>query len=498
MAREFPWTGVGRGAFEGPAAAFRQHSEGVRLVFPENLAGADAVRVGHSADPRCWPSCSPCRPCRSSGGSPLGADVPGRGRRGAGGAGPRAGGLRPGAAGGGVSHGHGCWVCAPGGCRCRPATRRKPTNALTTLAVSGHDPGDMGVDPGRRRLGGAPGHPSRRAGSRSGCPGSRPPRPRLPCGRWSCATRRSTTSSCCRPVRRWRRAIRRRYDTSTGPCDCYPRSAAPHLMAFHYLASIGRRSQAAVEYRLAVERGLPFVYQEVVSTGRDRQRSPGSPPASRRPAQSGPGLRDRRAAPAGRDGQRSGRRRWPKGPRRRESGDWRLPSPRGSVHSSTSPDRSWPGSPPVPGASSWPPKPWHPGGTCRSCQCSAAGPGRTPKRLRPGCAWRSDPLPPRGRGRRPRCCSNASARPRRCPTGSPSEQLMADIADKPRMQRPRRQLERAFDCFSACKTGATRTCPEVSPVLTRGRCACGGCGCPATRSGDPASPPGRNRSCRSR
>ena len=36
-AREFPWTGVGRGAFEGPAAAYRAQTEGVRLVFPENL-----------------------------------------------------------------------------------------------------------------------------------------------------------------------------------------------------------------------------------------------------------------------------------------------------------------------------------------------------------------------------------------------------------------------------------------------------------------------------
>jgi Flp pilus assembly protein TadD/O-antigen ligase len=33
----YPWTGVGRGAFEAPAGEFRQDSEGVRLVFPENL-----------------------------------------------------------------------------------------------------------------------------------------------------------------------------------------------------------------------------------------------------------------------------------------------------------------------------------------------------------------------------------------------------------------------------------------------------------------------------
>ena len=34
---EYPWVGVGRGAFEGPAAAFRSDAEAVRLVYPENL-----------------------------------------------------------------------------------------------------------------------------------------------------------------------------------------------------------------------------------------------------------------------------------------------------------------------------------------------------------------------------------------------------------------------------------------------------------------------------
>jgi hypothetical protein len=34
----YPWTGVGRGAFEAPATAYREDLEGVRLVFPENLA----------------------------------------------------------------------------------------------------------------------------------------------------------------------------------------------------------------------------------------------------------------------------------------------------------------------------------------------------------------------------------------------------------------------------------------------------------------------------
>jgi tetratricopeptide (TPR) repeat protein len=43
----------------------------------------------------------------------------------------------------------------------------------------------------------------------------------------------------------------------------FPQAHSPHLMAFHYLARIGRRSQAAVEYRLAVERGHQFSYEEV-------------------------------------------------------------------------------------------------------------------------------------------------------------------------------------------------------------------------------------------
>jgi hypothetical protein len=37
LALRFPLTGVGRGAFEAPATAFRLHAENVRLAFPENL-----------------------------------------------------------------------------------------------------------------------------------------------------------------------------------------------------------------------------------------------------------------------------------------------------------------------------------------------------------------------------------------------------------------------------------------------------------------------------
>jgi hypothetical protein len=38
LAGDFPLTGVGRGAFEAPIEAYRAHGEGVRLVYPENVA----------------------------------------------------------------------------------------------------------------------------------------------------------------------------------------------------------------------------------------------------------------------------------------------------------------------------------------------------------------------------------------------------------------------------------------------------------------------------
>src|SRR5205823_3177434 len=42
----YRWTGVGRGAFEAPAAAFRQDDEQVRLVYPENLLMQSASEWG--------------------------------------------------------------------------------------------------------------------------------------------------------------------------------------------------------------------------------------------------------------------------------------------------------------------------------------------------------------------------------------------------------------------------------------------------------------------
>jgi O-antigen ligase len=36
LTQDFPWTGVGRGAFEAPATAYRTSSEAVRLAYPEN------------------------------------------------------------------------------------------------------------------------------------------------------------------------------------------------------------------------------------------------------------------------------------------------------------------------------------------------------------------------------------------------------------------------------------------------------------------------------
>ncbi|HZS38112.1 MAG TPA: O-antigen ligase family protein, partial [Polyangia bacterium] len=46
LARHFPWTGVGRGAFEAPVAAYRAVEDGVRLVYPENLPVELAAEYG--------------------------------------------------------------------------------------------------------------------------------------------------------------------------------------------------------------------------------------------------------------------------------------------------------------------------------------------------------------------------------------------------------------------------------------------------------------------
>jgi tetratricopeptide (TPR) repeat protein len=46
MAVSYRWSGVGRGAFEAPAAAYRQDDEGVRLVYPENLLVESATEWG--------------------------------------------------------------------------------------------------------------------------------------------------------------------------------------------------------------------------------------------------------------------------------------------------------------------------------------------------------------------------------------------------------------------------------------------------------------------
>ncbi len=48
-ASAFAWTGVGRGAFEAPVAAYRRDDEGVRLVYPENAIVQRAAELG-------WPA----------------------------------------------------------------------------------------------------------------------------------------------------------------------------------------------------------------------------------------------------------------------------------------------------------------------------------------------------------------------------------------------------------------------------------------------------------
>lgn len=48
-ASKFRWTGVGRGAFEAPVAMVRKEDEGVRLVYPENFVVQRAAELG-------WPA----------------------------------------------------------------------------------------------------------------------------------------------------------------------------------------------------------------------------------------------------------------------------------------------------------------------------------------------------------------------------------------------------------------------------------------------------------
>jgi O-antigen ligase/tetratricopeptide (TPR) repeat protein len=46
LAAHYPWTGVGRGAFEAPLRAYRAGNEGVRLVYPENFVVQYAAEWG--------------------------------------------------------------------------------------------------------------------------------------------------------------------------------------------------------------------------------------------------------------------------------------------------------------------------------------------------------------------------------------------------------------------------------------------------------------------
>ena len=261
MTRDFPWTGVGRGAFEAPLTAYRDGTEWVRLVFPENIV----VQM------------------MSEWGIPLTIALL-------------------------VMFGVACVPIV------RRITRWEPlyqAAACAVLAVLIHELADFGLEvpgvafPTAMALGLVAGRVqvSSTAGERKSVRLGWPVAAgalglwtvMLGLGLWALPrtsdadAQRATLLGKDRSAAataELRAMIKRhpadyflelqaaRQAITTGSPDAlrhinralrlYPGSVWPHLYAAHYLVRIGRRSQAAVEYRLAVERGYPFDHQEAL------------------------------------------------------------------------------------------------------------------------------------------------------------------------------------------------------------------------------------------
>jgi tetratricopeptide (TPR) repeat protein len=257
----YPFTGVGRGAFEGPAAAFRTDAEGVRLVFPENLIAQmttewgipltliigvlfmiPAVQVVQRL-PR-WEPLFQGAACGVFGVlvhelADFGLELPGVAFPVAMAVGLCAGRLQmsdraaePGGDGRfpipvlagtlgvwAVVLGFGIWA----------APRTSESEGQLARELSGRNTPQAAGQLKDMTLR----HPAEYYFALQ-------------------AARQAMISGSTDALRQINRALR-----------LFPQAHTPHLMAFHYLAGIGRRSQAAVEYRLAVERGHQFSYEEV-------------------------------------------------------------------------------------------------------------------------------------------------------------------------------------------------------------------------------------------
>jgi O-antigen ligase len=267
MARDFPWTGVGRGAFEAPATFYRTSTEGVRLVFPENLL----VQM------------------LSEWGIPLAIALL-------------------------------TLFLLTALPIARRVSRWEPlyqAAACGVLAVLVHELADFGLEmpgvalPTAMALGLVAGRAQVSANQNEKTPMRlRWPVAGVALGAWSVllfyglwAVPRTADADAERAAQLVKtrapdaaaelaRMIRRhpsdyyfelqsvRQAMMTGSDDVlrhvnralqlYPQSPHPHLLAAHYLARVGRRSQAAIEYRLAVERGHAFNHAEAVQVAGPR------------------------------------------------------------------------------------------------------------------------------------------------------------------------------------------------------------------------------------
>jgi Flp pilus assembly protein TadD len=262
LARNYPWTGVGRGAFEGPAALFRPDHEGVRLVFPENLLLQLLSEWGIPLTLAVLVLC--VRPALQ-----MARRLPT---------------WEP------VFQGAACGVVAVLVHEFADFGLELPGVAFPVAMALGLCAGRLQMsDPGSSDTGRVFSWPLAAAGLASWLG-------LVMAGAWA-APRTSevegVTAQRLSNERSAEAAAALRAIVQRHPAEAYfellaakqamnrrdpealrhlnralrlfPRAASAHVLAFYYLAAAGRRQQAAMEYRLAVELGYPFNYVEVAA-----------------------------------------------------------------------------------------------------------------------------------------------------------------------------------------------------------------------------------------